>query len=64
MNNADREILVAEIDNLRVLIRGPLCLLTGADKIDFFFRDVSGGSRFRPAGLGECHRRAQNRRDN
>ena len=64
MNNPDREVLVAQIDNLRVLIPGSLGLFSCADFIDVFFHDVSSGRRCRFPGLGESRHRTQNRCNN
>jgi hypothetical protein len=60
MNDADREILVAEIDNPRVLVQNGFCLFASADKIDALFSDVGCGSRFRLPGLGEYKRQTKN----
>jgi hypothetical protein len=57
-------ILIAEIDNLRVLIDDLLRLFTVADLVDFVFHDVSGCSRFRFRRLGEDDSWNQNRCDN
>jgi hypothetical protein len=64
MNNSDREILVAEINDPRVLIPRSHGLFSRKDFIDLFFHDVSRSRRCRLPGLGECRQRTESRRNN
>ena len=56
MNQADREVLVADINDFRVLIDGGPALFTLTEKVNLFLGDVRRGGRFRLGGLSECHK--------
>ena len=57
MNDADAEVLVADVDGSDVPIDSlPLTV----DNVDLFLRDVSCRGRFRPPALSQYQGRTQN----